>query len=91
MLTLDDMIARADKLAGEAKELARDLRAMKALEKKSGGPALKQEDGKLTEKGVRVLEAALAAEETPSDIARSLGISVPAVLYRKRIWEGGRK
>jgi DNA-directed RNA polymerase specialized sigma subunit len=86
MPTLDDLIARADRLAEEHKALADDLRAFKKLQKQSGKAAvLKHADGKLTEEGVRVLEAGLKAKKSASEIARALDISVPAVLYRKRL------
>jgi DNA-binding NarL/FixJ family response regulator len=89
MPTLEDLIARADRLAEEHKALAADLRAFQKLQKKSGKAAvLKYPDGKLTDEGVRVLEAGLKAGKSASEIARALDISVPAVLYRKRILEG---
>ena len=89
MPTLEDLIARADRLAEEHKSLAADLRAFQKLQKKSGKAAvLKYADGKLTDEGVRVLEAGLKAGKSASEIARALNISVPAVLYRKRILEG---
>jgi DNA-binding NarL/FixJ family response regulator len=88
MPTLDALIARADRLAAESKALAADLRAFQKLQKQSGKDAvLKYPDGKLTDEGVRVLVAGLKAGKSASDIARALEISVPAVLYRKRLWE----
>ncbi|MDB5449361.1 MAG: hypothetical protein JWQ52_489 [Phenylobacterium sp.] len=88
MPTLDDLIARADYLAQEHKALAADLRAFRKLQRQSGKSAvLKHADGKLTEEGVRVLIAGLEADKSASEIARALKISVPAVLYRKRLWE----
>ncbi len=88
MPTLEDLIARADRLAEEHKALAADLRSFQKLQKKSGKAAvLKHGDGKLTEEGVRVLEAGLKAGKSASEIARALDVSVPAVLYRKRLWE----
>jgi|GEM_PF-5190254 len=84
MSTLEEMIARADRLATEGELLAADLRAFKALQVKSGRQALKHGDGRLTDDGVRVLNAALEAGKTLSEIARMLEISVPAVLYRKK-------
>ncbi|RYG30836.1 MAG: hypothetical protein EON93_14055 [Burkholderiales bacterium] len=89
MPTLEDLIARADRLMEEHKALAADLRAFQKLQKKSGKAAvLKYPDGKLTDEGVRVLEVGLKAGKSASEIARALDISVPAVLYRKRVLEG---
>ncbi len=88
MPTIDELIARAEFLAEEHKRLAADLKTYRRLQKQSGkAPELKYADGKLTDEGVRVLEAGFKAGRSPSDIARSLGITVPAVLYRKRTWE----
>jgi DNA-binding NarL/FixJ family response regulator len=88
MPTLEDLIARADRLAAEHKALADDLRSFQKLQKKSGKQAvLKYPDGKLTDEGVRALEAGLKAGKSASEIARALGVSVPAVLYRKRLYE----
>ncbi|MGH6955286.1 MAG: hypothetical protein ACREEW_01320 [Caulobacteraceae bacterium] len=83
MITLDELIARADRLATESKLLAEDLRAYKALQASPARPALKHADGRLTEQGVRVLHAALDGGKSPSEVARMLDITVPAVLYRR--------
>ena len=43
MPTLDDLIARADEMAADARRLASDLRVFKRLQSQSGrAPALKQ-------------------------------------------------
>ena len=91
MPTLDEMIARADRLAAESQLLAEDLRAFKALQTNTGRQRLKRDDGRLTDEGVRVLNVALQAGKTPSEIARMLEISVPAVLYRKEMAAQSRR
>ena len=83
MPTIDDLIARADRLATESQLLAKDLRTFKALQNNATHASLKHGDGRLTEQGVRVLHAALNDGKSPSEVARMLGVTVPAVLYRR--------
>lgn len=48
--------------------------------------AYKNMMGNLTEEGVRVCNAAFARDESPTDIANLLGITVSAVIYRQKQW-----
>jgi hypothetical protein len=49
---------------------------------KANGP-FKRSDGRLTEAGVRELRRLLEEGRTPSDVARTLDMTVPAVLHQR--------
>jgi len=50
----------------------------------------KREDGRLTDAGVQAVEAALAANNTVTEIAKRFGITVSAASHRKKIWEAAK-
>jgi hypothetical protein len=43
-------------------------------------------DGRLTEAGVRYCETAFAEGRGPSEIASALGVTVPAIVQRRKRW-----
>ena len=91
MSTIDELIAKAKKVAAQADTLVTELERFRTHQSKSGAKHLKHPDGRLTDEGLRVLHEALEDEKSPSEIARVLDISVPAVLYRQNQWKLRRR
>lgn len=93
MSALDDVLAEIDELDSLANTLARrsaslkaKVRAYKASLGRGGAPDYVGEDGRLTEAGVRYCEAAFKDGRGPSEIARALGVTVPAIVMRRKRW-----
>lgn len=92
MAAMEELIAEIDELDQLANELARrsdrlkaKLRAFKAALGRNGQPVY-VENGRLTEAGVRYCESAFSQGRGPSDIARTLGVTVPAIVTRRQRW-----
>lgn len=100
--TLDSLIAEAealDELVDEfaeefgrrAEALRAQIRAYKASLGKAGNVQYVKSDGRLTEAGVRYCNEAFKQGRGPTEIARALGVTVPAIVMRRKRWEAGRK
>ncbi len=93
MPELDRMIAEAEDIAECHEELARrsrnllvDLMGLKAGLGRSADVEYVREDGRLTEAGVRFCKEAFELGLGPKEIARKLGVTVPAIVMRRQRW-----
>jgi hypothetical protein len=102
MSTLDSLITEADALealagqfaeqfASRAEALRAQIRAYKASLGKAADVQYVKSDGRLTEAGVRYCNEAFKQGRGPSEIARALGVTVPAIVMRRQRWQAARK
>lgn len=90
---LDRMIAEAEKIAESQENLAKrsrdllvNLMGFRAGLGGSGDVQYVREDGRLTEAGVRFCKESFELGLGPSEIARKLGVTVPAIVTRRQRW-----
>ena len=77
-----------DTLGAFARRLDKLVADLSRTETSPPKPAdLKREDGRLTDQGVAVMEAAFAAGQTVTEIAKNFGITVSASSHRRRVWQ----
>jgi hypothetical protein len=79
------MATTAQQLADEAEALWLDL----FTENQTPG-TLKRADGRLSDAGIRAVNASYEAGATVSEVARSFAISPSAASQRRKIWLAGR-
>jgi hypothetical protein len=101
MSTLDALIAEADALEALAQEfvdefgrradaLRAQIRSYKASLGKAANVQYVRSDGRLSEAGVRYCNEAFKQGRGPSEIARALGVTVPAIVMRRKQWQAAR-
>lgn len=98
-LNLDSLIAEAEALAESYESLAKrsrnlvgDLLALKAGLGTLDEVKYVRPDGRLSEAGVRFCDEAFALGMGPSEVARKLGVTVPAIVMRRQRWRSsGRR
>jgi hypothetical protein len=87
---IDDLDRLAEAFAERNDALRAKLRAYRASLGKQGEPVFVGGDGRLTEAGIRYAETAFADGRGPTEIARALGVTVPAMVTRKKKWMESR-
>ena len=98
MATLDELVQDVEALEALAFEFEEGLDALKArlrAYKASLGRLAKDSyirpDGRLSEAGVRYCNKAFEQGRGPTEIANALGVTVPAIVMRRKNWRAAKR
>lgn len=86
MQALDRLIDEGEDLTERVAALVAELKLLKASLSGSDTSYVRA-DGRLSEIGIRYCYAAFEEGKGPSEIARHLGVTVPAVISRRKSWD----
>jgi predicted DNA binding protein len=95
-MRLEGLEQRATAMVEDARHLAKEAAEIRSLlfaaqpSDEEGISNMKREDGRLTDEGIRAINAAYETGATVTQVAKRFGITASGASQRRKIWLAGK-